>query len=159
MIAEIMDRISPNNSRAWLLLIFFFAQKWGDYSREAILLTESRRALFFVLFWLPLNQKMITPNKLNMGLSKCSKFGSFRKFECQYPRRQSLNRHWSCFAGSESNSTLQGGYKKKRRWGRGGLFFEAGDYFQYFRLKGGDYSRDRRLIEGRLLFEYGMYMQ
>ena len=49
MIVEIMDRISPNNSRGVIIIInffFFFAQKWGDYSREAILLTESR-ALFF----------------------------------------------------------------------------------------------------------------
>ena len=50
MIVEIMDRISPNNSRGVIIIIifFFFAQKWGDYSREAILLTESR-ALFFIL--------------------------------------------------------------------------------------------------------------
>ena len=50
MIVEIMDRISPNNSRGMIIIIifFFFAQKWGDYSREAILLTESR-ALFFIL--------------------------------------------------------------------------------------------------------------
>ena len=50
MIMEIMDRISPNNSRGVIIIIifFFFAQKWGDYSREAILLTESR-ALFFIL--------------------------------------------------------------------------------------------------------------
>ena len=50
MIVEIMDRISPNNSRGVIIIIifFFFAQKCGDYSREAILLTESR-ALFFIL--------------------------------------------------------------------------------------------------------------
>ena len=55
MIVEIMDRISPNNSRGVIIIIIFFfffflffAQKWGDYSREAILLTESR-ALFFIL--------------------------------------------------------------------------------------------------------------
>ena len=54
MTVEIMDRISPNNSRGVIIIIiiiiffFFFAQKWGDYSREAILLTESR-ALFFIL--------------------------------------------------------------------------------------------------------------
>ena len=42
----------------------------------------------------------------------------------------------------DSTLALQGGEKRKRRWregwGGGGLF-ERGDYFIYFRLRGGDY--------------------
>ena len=56
MIVEIMDRISPNNSRGVIIIIiifFFFAQKWGDYSREAILL----KVVPYFLFYYPIKSK------------------------------------------------------------------------------------------------------
>ena len=46
------------------------------------------------------------------------------------------------FSGSDSTLTWQGGDKRNRRrqegWGGGWRLFEGGDYFKYFRLKGGN---------------------
>ena len=76
MIVEIMDRISPNNSRGVIIIIIFFffrtKMRWL-FEGGNIAHWKSCPIFYFII---PLNQKMITSNKLNMGLSKCSKFGS-----------------------------------------------------------------------------------
>ena len=76
MIVEIMDRISPNNSRGVIIIIiiFFFRTKMRWLFEGGNIAHWKSCPIFY--FIIPLNQKMITSNKLNMGLSKCSKFGS-----------------------------------------------------------------------------------
>ena len=74
---SIKYRISLNNSRGWLLI--FFAEKGGNYSREAIIsnIADWKSCPKYYIFSFPLNKKIITSNKLNMGfLIKCSKFSS-----------------------------------------------------------------------------------
>ena len=84
-------------------------------------------------------------------LYKCSKCGSFLNFQCQYPRRQSLNHHWSvllhqtplhlCLLSNISCqfSTWQRGDKRKRKWWEG-----LGAIMLNISVKGGrgDYSRE-----------------
>ena len=84
-------------------------------------------------------------------LYKCSKCGSLVNFQCQYPRRQSLNHHWSvllhqtplhlCLLSNISCqfSTWQRGDKRKRKWWEG---LEA--IMLNISVKGGrgDYSRE-----------------
>ena len=74
--------------------------------------------------------------------------------QCQYPRRQSLNCHWSVLLDQTPLQLDREGIKEREggKRGGGGRLSEGGDYFQYFRLRGA-IIRGRRLIEGRLLFE------
>ena len=86
---------------------------------------------------------MITSNKTEHGLFKCSKFGSLINFQCQYALYQSLNRHWSVFFCIRVHFTfiLQ---EEKRARGVAGV---------------GDYSRETIIlnifVQGVRFFEEG----
>ena len=91
---------------------------------------------------------MITSCKLN-GLFKCSKFDSLINFQCQYPRCQSLNRHWSILLDQTPLQLDKEGIKKEdgEKGGCGWRLFKGGNYFKYFHLRV-KIIRGRRLIEG-----------
>ena len=88
----------------------------------------------------------------SMDIFNVSKFGSLVNFHCQYPRRQSLNRHrlvlllliglhCSYFCHPRCQFITWQGRKRKWREGLGAII------------------RRRRLIEGRLLFEEIRYLR
>ena len=111
-----------------------------------ILLTKSCAINF--CFIIPLDQKIITSNKLNMS------FLSVPNFSLIY--FQSLNRHWSVFLDKNSTSAWQGGDKRKRGWqeGSGGGLFEGGDYFKNYDQRGAIIWA-RSLFKVERLFEGG----
>ena len=80
---------------------------------------------------------MITSYKLN-GLFRCYKFDSLSNFQCQYPRCQSFNRHWSILLDQKEDG---------EKGGCGWRLFKGGNYFKYFHLRV-KIIRGRRLIEG-----------
>ena len=128
---------------------YFFCTKRGQLFQ--ILLTESRA--LNILFYYPLNQKIITSYKLNR-LFKCSKFDSLINFQCQYPRCQSLNRHWSILLDQTPLQLDREGIKEGEDGKKGG----GGNYFKYFHLRA-EIIRRRRLIKGRLLFKEIQYVK
>ena len=103
-----------------------------------ILLTKSCAINF--CFIIPLDQKIITSNKLNMS------FLSVPNFSLIY--FQSLNRHWSVFLDKIPLQLDKGGIKEREdgKRGRGGGLFEGGDYFK-------NYDQRGAIIWGRWLFK------
>ena len=88
---------------------------------------------------------MITSNKLNTGFLALQIWflDYFSVSRSSAPELESFCR--SLPHQIDSTLALQGGEKKKekmaRRVGRGGRLFERGDYFIYFRLRGGEGGR------------------
>ena len=111
---------------------FFFRTKRGrlfegrDYFKYCSL--EVAPKIFCFIF--PLNQKIITPNKLNMGFLSVPNLVPWLIFRAWIVTDQ------FCWISLHFNLTGRG--KKEERWRKGG---------------GGVIIRARRLIEGRLLFE------
>ena len=100
----------------WLIaraIIFFFAQKGGDYLREVII-SNIAHWKSFVLFVIKLKNNHI-------GLTEHGLFSTLINF-------YSLNHHWSVSHESHCTSTWQGGNKRKRRW--------------WEEQRGGNYSRE-----------------
>ena len=93
-----------------------------------ILLTKSCAINF--CFIIPLDQKIITSNKLNMS------FLSVPNFSLIY--FQSLNRHWSVFLDKIPLQLDKEGIKEREdgKRGRGEGDFEGGDYFKNYDQRG-----------------------
>ena len=108
----------------------------GDYSREVNIST--------FCFIIPLNWKIITSSKLNMGFLSVTNLVPWLifnvSFQCRY--KQLSGKSLCQFL------TWQGEDKKKRRW-QGGW---GGNYFKNFHQRGA-IIQGRRLIQGRLLFK------
>ena len=130
MISKQIRRISLNNSRGRLF-------EGGDYFSCCSLEVVPYISCFII----PLNQTIITSNKLNTGLLSVPNSVPGLIFRVKSSKIS--------FAGSDSTSTWQGGDKRKRRWWEG---WGGGDYSREatilnISIKGG------RLFEGRLLFK------
>ena len=126
------------------MIISFFAQKGGDYSREG----DYEGGDYFkycslevILFYYAIKLKNNHIELTEHGLFKCSKFSliNFR----------SLNHHWSVSHESHCTSTWQGGDKRKRRWWEEQW---GGDYSKFLCTRG-VIIQHTQLIEGQLLFE------
>ena len=99
-------------------------------------------------FIIPLNQKMITSNKLNMGLSKCSKFGSLINLSVNTLGVKAWIVTDPVLLDQNPIQLYRELLKEREDGGGVGDFFKEGDYFQYFHLRGAiirgidDWSRD-----------------
>ena len=120
-------RISSNDNREWLLLI---SPKKGPIIQETeiirgrqlfqIFLTGS--SILNILFYYPikLKKKKITSNKLNMSFLSVPNLVSLFNIQCQYPQRQSLNRHWSVLLDQTPLQLDREGIKEREGGKRGG---------------------------------------
>ena len=97
---------------------FFFRikrGKGGDYSRKGDYFSycslDAVPKIYIYIFFIPLNQAIITSNKLNMGF--CSKLGSWINF-------QSLNNHSSVLLDQIPLQLYKEGIKEREDDERGG---------------------------------------
>ena len=74
------------------------------------------------MFYYPikLKKKKITSNKLNMSFLSVPNLVSLFNIQCQYPRRQSLNRHWSVLLDQTPLQLDREGIKEREGGKRGG---------------------------------------
>ena len=86
-VLSLKHHISSNNSRGRLFLFSHQKRVIIQWSRLFQILLTGSHALT-ILFYYPIKQKIITSNKTEHGLFKCSKFGSLINF-------RSLDRLWS----------------------------------------------------------------
>ena len=147
-------RISSNNIRGWLFLLSHQKGERGwlfEGRRLFQLLLTGRRAqnIYIYIYFIPLNQAIITSNKLNMGFSSVPNWVPGLIFGAW------IITHQFCWIRFHFNFTRRVQKKEKMTRGVGGgrlLLFEGGDYFKYFHQSGA-IIRGRRLIEGRLFFK------
>ena len=138
---------------------FFFRikrGKGGDYSREGDYFSYCslddvpKIYIYIQIFLIPLNQAIITSNKLNMGFLSVPNWVPGLIFGAW------IITHQFCWIRFHFNFTRRVQKKEKMTrgvgWGGGWLLFEGGDYFKYFHQRGA-IIRGRRLIEGRLFFK------
>ena len=110
-------RISLNNSRGLLLLFSHNYSREGNYFREAIILNiahwkSSTKIIFCFIF--PLNQQMITSNKLNMAFFSVPELVPWLPFIVNIL----CIRAWMV-TDEFCHTRLQGGDLTKRRWQEG----------------------------------------
>ena len=136
---------------------FFFRikrGKGGDYSREGDYFSYCslddvpKIYIYIQIFLIPLNQAIITSNKLNMGFLSVPNWVPGLIFGAW------IITHQFCWIRFHFNFTRRVQKKEKMTRGVGGgrLLFEGGDYFKYFHQRGAIIG-GRRLIEGRLFFK------
>ena len=114
---------------------FFFRTKRGDYSSKVIIsniVHWNSCPKYFVLFIFPLNQKIITSNTLSMGFLRVPKLVPwlvFRAWSVSYQYYSLIC--WISLALQLNREGIKG-----RKDGQRGDY-SRGDYFKYFRQKGG----------------------
>ena len=143
------------------MIILFFAPKWGNYSREAIIILNTahwKSCPIFFCFTIPLNKKNNHIKYTVHGLYMCFKFGPLVNFQCELildvrariitDQFCCISLHFSFVCYSRCQFlTWQGGDKRKRKWREGwGALFKGG-FLKYFRQRvaiiwGGNKSRE-----------------